>query len=36
MFTQYFEQFGALEDAVIMYDKDTGKSRGYFELVTSA
>jgi len=28
-FKQYFEQFGTIEDSVIMVDKDTGKSRGF-------
>lgn len=27
-FKKYFEQFGTIEDSVIMVDKDTGKSRG--------
>jgi len=28
-FRKYFEQFGTIEDSVIMVDKDTGKSRGF-------
>jgi len=28
-FKKYFEQFGTIEDSVIMVDKDTGKSRGF-------
>lgn len=28
-FRQYFEQFGTIEDSVIMVDKETGKSRGF-------
>ena len=27
-FRGYFEQFGEIEDSVIMTDKETGKSRG--------
>ena len=28
-FRQYFEQFGAVEDAVVMYDHDTKRPRGF-------
>lgn len=28
-FRQYFEQYGPIEDSVIMVDKDSGKSRGF-------
>ena len=28
-FRQYFEQFGAVEDAVVMYDHDSKRPRGF-------
>mmetsp|Transcript_8352 Transcript_8352/g.7422 ORF Transcript_8352/g.7422 Transcript_8352/m.7422 type:complete len:85 (-) Transcript_8352:1104-1358(-) len=28
-FRKYFENFGRIDDIVIMIDKDTGKSRGF-------
>ena len=31
-FTEYFQQFGKIEDSVIMIDKETGKSRGITHL----